>query len=130
MTGVQTCALPISVLLRSLRGWRRVAIRHCEELAQCGIDDAVVDLCRSVADASDPWEAVLILVVRHHRVQEIKARQPWLEWRSGHLVHSAAAPARGYDPFDPTAGPRGHDLRLLNLRELAREIYATGVKLS
>jgi hypothetical protein len=119
-----------STLIDTLRCWRGAANRRCTEMAEGGVDDAVVELARSVADATDPWEAVLLLVERHARVQEIKARQPWVEWHSGHLVRSAAAPNRGYDPFDPAGEPRGHDLRLRNLRDLARQIHTAKVKLN
>jgi hypothetical protein len=117
-------------LKNALREWKQVAFHGCQNLLRGGVDAAVVELCRSIADATDPWEAVLVLVERHHQVQEAKGRQPWIEWRGGHIVRVAAAPTRGYLPFDPDGIPRGHDFRLGNLRALARDIYAAGVKLT
>jgi hypothetical protein len=117
-------------LTGTLTVWKDDAARCCEQMEPGHVDGEVVDLARRVANATDPWEAVLLLLERHVRVQEAKRRQPWLSWHAGHLVRSAAVPIRGYDPFDSSAEPRGHDMRLLNLRAVAREIRDAGVSLT
>ena len=117
-------------LIDELDDWKQRADQTAEQLERGGVDHAIVDLGRSLAGAVDPWDALQVLVARHHHVQAVKGRQPWLNWSGGYLVAAAATPDAGYDPYDLESVPRGHDLRLLNLRDLTREVHAAGVKLS
>ena len=117
------------VLVGELGKWRKVAARRCDELELGGVDVTIAGLGRAIAQATDPWEAVMTLVDRHQEVQRTKGRQVWLDWHGGHLVRVAPNPNRGYDPFNAVQVPRGHDFRLLNLQALAIEVYQAGVPL-
>jgi hypothetical protein len=118
-------------LVDTLRRWKRVAAAQSTRMERGHVDLALVELGLAVSDAPDPWEAVLLLVRRHHEVQEAKARSPWLRTSGAHLIRTAAAsPGLNYSPFDPNQAPGGHDFRLRNLRQLAREIHHAGVTLT
>lgn len=118
------------VLLASLRTWKADSARSCDEMEAGGVDADLVNLGRGVSSCAEPWSAVELLIEHHAHVQTRKGRQPFIKFHGDRAVGWASAPLRRYDPLSGSATPPGHDLRLRNLRRLAREIHDAGVTLT